>query len=367
MQTLFTGLSSMSNASYSYTNISNLIRMCRFNQEQFKERVLDTSYRLSNEHPLVQLVEFMQIDPSWTSEELEQVISLKKERWASSVKAVGVYGSGRLHQNALYMQGFRELLISLPPQFPFTDYLATNTEDLCPFIPVYSDSTDLDFRPVKDKPSNDPDGKFAIIGIDFSALAVAYWRYLKDANTYGFDPKPHLWLPKFPLMNAQLLGNRLVVLNTLYEHIVTGKEFKDLVNVPRTTYAINSVERLLERTIEKYDELLNRKPMRNLDALVYDLEVYDTLPTPLDNPVVWKNPEQYELYLKSRWVWNFSYMKVLTVLFHYNRVTNTKNGYLQSHVKRWLQQDTRLSTQQIKNPLLEKRFLAMRTELEKRV
>lgn len=367
MQTLFTELNSTSNANYSYTNVSNLIRMCWFNQEQFKERVLSTSYRLPNEHPLVQLVEFMQIDPTWDAEELEHVIEFKRERWASAAKAVGVYDSGRLHQNALYMQGFRELLISLPPQLSFTDYLSTNTEDLCPFIPVFSDSTELDFRPVKDKQENTPDGKFAIIGIDYSALAVSYWRYLKDAITYGFDPKPHLWLPKFPLLNAQLLGNRLTVLNVLYEHIVTGKEIKDIVSVPRTTYAINSVERHLERVIEKYDELLTKKPLRNLDALVYDLEVFDTLPAPIDNPVVWKNPGQYEMYLKSRWVWNFSYMKLLTVLFHYNRLTKTSNGVLKNRVQLWLRQDVKLVTQQIRSPLLEKRFLAMRKELEKRI
>lgn len=367
MQTLFTELSSMTNASYHYTNVTNLLRMCRFNQEQFKERVLETSYRLPNEHPLVQLVEFMQIDPHWTSEELEQVIEFKRERWASSISAVGVYNNGKLHQNVLYKQGYRELLISLPSQLNFTDYLITNTEDICPFIPVYSDSTELDFRPTKDKPREDPDGKFAIIGIDFTALAVGYWRYLKDAVTYGFDPKPHLWLPKFPLLNAQLLGNRLVTLNALYQHTVTGRDFDELLTVPRTTYAINSVERLLVKTVEKMDNLLTKKPLRNLDALIDDLEIYDTLPNFPNNPVVWKDPEQYGLYLKSRWVWNFSYMKVLTVLFHYNQMTRTNNGFLQSHVRRWLRQDVKLSTQQIRDPLLEKRYIAMRNELEKRI
>lgn len=367
MQTLYTGLNPVVNASYSYTNVTNLIRMCKFNQEQFTERVLTTSYRLPHDHPLVQLVEFMQIDSDWTEEELLQTIEFKTERWASIGSAVGVYNSGRLLRNVLYRQSFRELLISLPPQYEFTDYLKMPMDQMCPFIPVFSDSCEFDFRPFKDKPVKEATNQFAFIGVDFMCLAVAYWRYQKDAKAYDFELKPEQWLAKYPLMNAQLLGNRLVVLNTLYDHIVTGKNIDDLISVPRTTYAINNIEPVLKRTVRKYDKLLTTKPMRNIEALIYDLVHPDTLPTPELNPVKWKDPGKYEMYLKSRWVWNFSYMKILTVLFYYNRQTRTNNGYWKSTVQRWLKQDVKLNTQEIKNPGLEKRFIAMRAELEKQI
>lgn len=365
MQTLYTGLNSINTSTYQYGNLSNLIRVCKFNQQQFIERVMNTSYRLPHEHALVQLVEFMQINPDWTIDELEQVIQFKTERWASNANATGVYNSGRLKENVVYYQQFNELLISLPPQSTFTECLATPPELLCPFIPVYSESTELDFRPVKDKPTKGDGNKLAIIGIDFQALAVGYWMHLRNSRAYMLDPKPEVWLPKYPLMNCTLLGNRLVILNALYEHITTGRDPEDLVTVPRTTYAINSVEPTIKRTVELYNELYQRTPLKNLESLLNGLVTLDTLPDDKLNPVMWKDPMNYEMYLRSRWVWNFAYMKALTVLFHYNRITSTRNSYLEDRVKAWLRQDVRLSTQQIKNPWLENRFLAMRNELER--
>lgn len=366
MQTLFTRLSPIVNASYSLTNVTNLVRMAKYNQEQFEKRVLETSYRLSHANPLVQLLEFMQINPEWSEEELVDIVNLKTDRWSSMASAVGVYNSGRLQRNILFRADFRELLISLPPQYEFTDYFTIPDEKLCPFIPVFSDSCELDYRPVKEKSLDEAMNHFGFIGIDFMALAVGWWRQLKHAQVLETDASPEKWLAKYPLMNAQLLANRLIVLNALYLKIVTGRPIEELITVPKTPYEVNrAILTHMVRVTKKYDELLHRKPLRNLESLVLDGIELDDLPIPPLNPMMWKEPGEYELYMKSRWVWNFAYMKALTVLFHYNRITRTPNGAIRSMTKRWLQQDVKLSTQQIKDKALVQRFKMMRTELEK--
>ncbi|UVD32256.1 hypothetical protein [Vibrio phage phiKT1028] len=364
MQTLFTGLSSIANASYSYSNVTNLIRIGKFNQEQFEQRVLNTSYYYPHEHPLVQLVEFMQIDPNWTTEELFETIQFKTERWASNADLVGVYNQGRLKRGVLYKEDFSELLISLPPQYDFNEYLTMDDKHLCPFIPVYSESTQLDFRPAKDKPLHPKATKLAVIGVDLMCLAVAYWRYLQDARVYDFDPKPERWLG-YPMMNAQILGNRLVVTNALYKGFVTGANPEDLVSVPRTTYVINPMESLFKKHVKDLYRLIQRNPMRNLEHLLGCMIVMDGLPNLEDNPALWKNPGRYALYLRSRWVWNFSYMRTLTLYFHCTRSTKTKNGTLESNVKRWLMQDVKLTTNNIRNVSVANRYEKLRLELQK--
>lgn len=366
MQTLYTGLNSITNAVYSYSNVSNLKRVCKFNQEQLEQRVLNTTYRVPHEHPLVALVEFMQIDPSWTEEELHNVIDFKTERWASNGGLVGVYHSGNMQRGVLYKEDFSELLISLPPQYDFTQYLEMDEKKLCPFIPVYTESTQLDFRPVGDKGLDSKPTKLAIIGVDLMALAVAYWRYLKDAQVYGFDPKPETWLP-YPLMNAQILGNRLVVLNALYKGMVNGVAPETLISVPRTTFAINPVETLLKRHVKDLHSLLSKNPVRNLEHFLSCLQTLDSLPVKEDNPEQWMNPGKYALYLRSRWVWNFQYMEVLTAYLNYNKLARNTNGAVQGNVKRWLLQDTKLATGNIRNPSLIKRYLKLREQLEKSV
>lgn len=364
MQTLYTGLNSITNAVYSYSNVSNLNRVCRFNQEQLRQRVLNTSYRLNHAHPLVALLEFMQIDPNWTEEELRTVIDFKTERWASNANVVGVYNSGRLQRGVLYQEDFSELLISLPPQYKFTDYLTMDEKVMCPFIPVYSESTQLDFRPVKDKPLSAKPTKLAVIGIDFMCLAVAYWRYMKGSQIYGFDTSPEKWLT-YPLMNAQILGNRLVVLNALYKGVTQGVKPEELVTVPRTTFAINPVETLLKRHIKDLHKLLSRNPMHNIEHFLGCLQTLDDLPTPEDNPIQWMNPGRYAMYLKCRWVWNMPYMRLLTTYLHYGKLSRARNGATKSNVDRWLLQDVKLSTGNIRNPSLTERYVQLRNKLDK--
>lgn len=364
MRTLYTPLKGSPGSQYRFSNVSNLTRVSLFNQSKITEYALHYKTSLPNQHPLVQLMLMLGIEASWSQRELISQIELKKEQCLAMVNATGVYRKGRLQQDVFFMEGIHELLISLPNQLEINQYFTIDESELCGIIPIYSESLDLDYRLIYDRSSKRLTDKLAIIGLDLYALAIGYWRHLNSSSVNAINVRVASWLAGRPMLNAQLLANRLLFINLLYEgRDVDNKKLT--INIPRTPVALNSIQPYLNDAVDNLDELHKRKALNNLETLFSSFPVMDGLD--FVGPNYWLDPKKYSMYNNSYWVWDFAYMKSLSVLFYYNEFTGVRNGELEGNVRTWLRRDLNTTVNLIPDNLLKEKYKKLRQQLSQYV
>lgn len=331
MSPLMFQLSGIPSSVYTYSGFSNLLRQSLKNQDGLIDRCTYTHYFLPNEHPLVQLVSFMNIDPNWDFNYLCAVIEMKYDRWASQLDLTCVYNKGVGRQHVLYQDGFYEHLVAAPPSFKLSDYLKQPEDKYCPIIPIYSTDTHIDFLPYGDFPKHNKVNNYngyAVIAIDIAALAIGYWRYLNSDDVFK---KASHYLMGYPTVNAKLLANRLGVINVLYEHMVNDVPLAGLLKFRKPPQAVIDTKNELVKYFNFLFTNRSKHPIISVNSLLKQLNVMDELY--VDNRVLM--PGKYSMYSSSNWVWQLPVMKLYILIRACNNKCSYKDDFVVPLVSTW--------------------------------
>lgn len=341
---------------YNYPAYSNLLRKQLFNQQQMVDRVNVTSYSLENQHPLVQLLSLMNIDPTWDYQYLCAIVEMNYDRWASQLELTCVYNKGKGYTNVFYHNGFYEHLVAAPLLMSLKEYDQMPPNWLCPIIPIYSTETRFDYLPVGDeyKESKRNGKDFAVIAIDLMALAVGYWKHMNKCIEENTPEQYYYgrWLTFTPFINARLFQLRLSNINVLYESIINGTPIKDSVILRKTPMNVNDIKDNVIAHLSYMDALFRKHPSKYMERVIQHLIPADNLP--IDNRVL--QPGKYRLYSQSSWVWQMPVMKLYSMVHSYNKAAGYVNDTLVPLTARWLLIPSREWSRNINDAEFKKHF-----------
>lgn len=325
-------------AVYKYGRLSNVIRILDFNRAQWIARNDNTTYVLQNQHPLVQLLSLMNIQPEWDPTYLKAMIEMQVDSWASTIGITSIYNKGVVKQNVMYANGLTEMLVSYPAKDNLDDYFDLDERDICSIIPLISTETDIRYTnttSLKNDPMNY--GGFAVIGVDITALGIGYWRYLNERLAEGSETGlgHHRYLAGTPLINARCLQHQLSVFNSLYNVVVNGENIDDQLTVVKGEFNINPVGELLKGFLTFLVETLTLTPSYSPEHVIQRIGDFMTMDV---NPLI-VDAKRYNRYSQTNAIWQFPIMKLLTLSLALNNKSFNAMGTVNGHIDVWSKQD----------------------------
>ena len=340
MKSLNITIGNHSPAVYNYPQLSNLLRIANFNHDKCIERFQYTTYVLPNEHVLVQLLNYLGIDPEWDLDYLVSIIGMKYESAASLFDMVSIYNKGKIQHNVLYGNGYDELLVAAPyTPGSSSEYIDKDLNEITPIIPLYHSETEISYKPfgTEFSKTNNSGKGLAVIAIDIMSLAINYWRQLKQTQTdaTAVVTGPHYWLPGIPMINARCLSNRIALFNGLYNYIASDKTQVDQItqvdgpiNVNDLTVQLN---RFMPFSVEELSGTSTYSP-EHFCARFPSIE-----PLPID-PLLF-NGEKYLGYAQAQWIWQLPIIKLFSTILGFNNKCLTPTGTLNAMIDKWATQD----------------------------
>lgn len=310
-----------------YTALDNLRRITEFNRSQMNDWILRTGYNLNNSHPLVNVLQLLGVDSSWSLDEVVSIVRYKTNSVCSLCNITNINRNAKALTNVFY-QDTQEVLFSV---YNDREYVEENflLSDLTPIIPTYINDSFVDYNASIER-SSEPyrsKGKFAFIGIDVLELALGWWWYMKHHTGQGTGI--HAYLVNHPLRKAALIHHELNIVNALYEFTFNDKPFAESVDMVDTSFFKLDEEPELRKYLLFLHTTFTQKRITHIDQLlkqifpIYEgsnLSPYSLIGT---NKGMIKRLDNFN---NVRWVLDAMTLKVVKLYLHYANLGFYKAG-----------------------------------------
>lgn len=301
-----------------YTALDNLRRVTEFNRGQMADWVLRTGYNLNNRHPLVNLLQLLAIDPSWTLDELVTIVRYKMNSVCSLCDITNINRNAPSLTNVFYANT-REVLFAVYNDKTYVEENLT-LSSLEGVIPVYINDSFTDYTPCIERINNtyQEKGKVAFIGIDVVELAVGWWLYMKHHT--GVGTGIHAYLMNYPLRKASLIHNELNIVNALYDYCLEDKPFAESVDSPSVPFFTLDEEAELRKYLVFLHTTFTQKRITHIDQLLTQLfPIYKRKPlSPYDLILTNKGmTKKLDNFNNLRWVLDAATLKIMCLYLHY--------------------------------------------------
>lgn len=235
-----------------FGKINNLRAIHKRNVEKFKSFYGMGNRVLPNQHPLVQFLLQLSIDPSWTPNVLYDNIVMSSKKIASNVGITSLYNRGKNHPISVYPEENHRTLLIMPFDKDLDakwkpDEIASIKTTITPALtPLMTTSKthywNLDhlIDGVSRKATEDI---YTILELDPFALAFGFYWYLKERikNNINVGLTPHHYVV-LVLMEAYISHNNLTILNLITDN--------DNVTVQQSGFAMEQYQHLQNEQIK---------------------------------------------------------------------------------------------------------------------
>lgn len=302
-----------------YTTLDNLRRITEFNRGQMDEWILRTGYNLNNSHPLVNLLQLLSIDSSWSLEDLIIIVKHRQNSVCSICGITNINRNAEAKTNVFYKDTY-EVLFSVYNDRTYVEE-KLNISDLTPIIPTYINDTFVDYNASIERTSDGftNKNKFAFIGIDVVELAIGWWWYMR--NHQGQGTGIHAYLVNYPLRKAALVHNELNIVNSLYDFCFYDKPFAESVQMEYTAFFTLSEESELRKYLTFLQVTFSQKRITHLDQLVKQIfSIYEEDISLSPYSIVGGNKgmiKQLDNFNNLRWVLDAMMLKIIRLYLHY--------------------------------------------------
>ena len=342
-----------------YSKLNNLHRVTESNRKAFIEKVANTSYNVENQNVLVGLLQQLAIQEEWSLEYVIAYTKLRSYSLASLFNITSINRMGDSLKNVFYYNDVNENLCLLENNKVYTEAtLDINT--LCPLFPLYTSFTEFGYKPSverKEGSSNQQYDGVAIIAVDLVELAIGWWLYMKQPRLT--DTGIHAYLVKYPMVNMQLLHNQLMTLNVVYERLVHGKSYNDLLKHEGVNFITIDETKHLEEYATFLVKRFTSVRMVNMGQMLAQMYSLYSNPRQL---TLWQPEGDKNHLTQTRWIWEPRILKLYALyltlgnqLFYRTNDINVLIGY---HFK-----NLRNNYQRIPNRYLKEHLLSLLDEV----
>lgn len=211
-----------------FGKLQNLRAIHKRNTERFKTFYGMGNRVLPNQHPLVQFLLQLSVDPNWTPNQLYDNIVMSSKKIASNVNITSLYNRGKDHPLSVYPEENHHTLIVIPydkdlETFWEPDKIASIKKTMTPALtPLMTTSKthywNMDFL-IDGIVRKTTEDVYTVLELDPFALAFGFYWYLKERimNKINVGLTPHHYV-MLVLMETYIAHNNLVILNLITDN-----------------------------------------------------------------------------------------------------------------------------------------------------
>ncbi|WNV45885.1 hypothetical protein [Aeromonas phage AerS_266] len=211
-----------------FGKMNNLRAIHKRNVERFKSFYGMGNRVLPNQHPLVQFLLQLSIDPKWTPNELYDNIVMSSKKIASNVGITSLYNRGKNHSLSLYPEENHHTLLVMPfdkdlnGKWEPDNEGTVRTNTTAALTPLMTTSKthywNIDHL-IDGVVRKAPEDVYSVLELDPFALAFGFYWYLKERikNNINVGLTPHHYVI-LVLMEAYIAHNNLTVLNLITDN-----------------------------------------------------------------------------------------------------------------------------------------------------